>query len=111
MTLKLKKYKEIYVIDLDGELDLYNAYKLKTLYQKMAEKGIQSIVINFENLDYLDSSGLGSLIYLALDAKNNSHNLLLCNLNGTPKKLIEMTRLENFFFIEKTIEDCIEKLQ
>jgi anti-sigma B factor antagonist len=60
MTLKLKKYKERYVIDLEGELDLYNAYKLKTLYQKMTEKGIQSIVINLENLDYLDSSGLGS---------------------------------------------------
>jgi anti-sigma B factor antagonist len=111
MTLKLKKYKEIYVIDLEGELDLYNAYKLKTLYQKMTEKGIQSIVINLENLDYLDSSGLGSLIYLYLDAKNNNRNLILCNLGSTPKKLIEMTRLENFFSIEKTVEDCIEKLQ
>lgn len=38
MTIKLKKNDNIYVIELDGELDLYNAYKVKTLYAKMAEK-------------------------------------------------------------------------
>ena len=40
MTIKLKKNNNIYVIELNGELDLYNAYKVKTLYNKMAEKGI-----------------------------------------------------------------------
>ena len=34
MTIKLKKNDNIYVIELDGELDLYNAYKVKTLYAK-----------------------------------------------------------------------------
>lgn len=111
MTIKLKKNKEIYIIELDGELDLYNAYKVKTLYSKMAEKGIHSIILDLEKLDYLDSSGLGSIIYIFSDMKNHNGKLSLCHLNGTPKSLIQMTHLNRFFLIGDTIEECVEQVQ
>lgn len=111
MIIKLKKNKEIYIIELDGELDLYNAYKVKTLYNKMAEKGIHSIILDLEKLDYLDSSGLGSIIYIFSDMKSHNGKLSLCHLNGTPKNLIQMTHLDRFFLIGDTIEECVEQVQ
>lgn len=111
MTIKLKKNKEIYIIELDGELDLYNAYKVKTLYSKMAEKGIHSIILDLEKLDYLDSSGLGSIIYIFSDIKSHNGKLSLCHLNGTPKSLIQMTHLDRFFLIGDSIEECVEQVQ
>lgn len=111
MTIKLKKNNNVYVIELDGELDLYNAYKIKTLYTKMAEKGINSIILDLENLDYLDSSGLGSIIYIFSDMKSHNGKLSLCHLNGTPKSLIQMTHLDRFFLIGDTIEECVEQVK
>lgn len=111
MTIKLKKNDNIYVIELDGELDLYNAYKVKTLYAKMAEKGINSIILDLEKLDYLDSSGLGSIIYIFSDIKSHNGKLSLCHLNGTPKNLIQMTRLDKLFLIADTIEESVEQVK
>ena len=111
MTIKLKKNRETYIIELDGELDLYNAYKVKTLYSKMAEKGIHSIILDLEKLDYLDSSGLGSIIYIFSDIKSHNGKLSLCHLNGTPKSLIQMTHLDRFFLIGDSIEECVEQVQ
>jgi len=31
MELKIRKNKDVYIIDVSGEMDLYNSYKLKEL--------------------------------------------------------------------------------
>ena len=111
MTIKLKKNNNIYVIELDGELDLYNAYKVKTLYTKMAEKGINSIILDLANLDYLDSSGLGSIIYIFSDLKKHNGKMSLCHLNGSPKNLIQMTRLDKLFLIGDNLDECVEQVK
>ena len=41
MELKIRKNGEIYIIDVNGEMDLYNSYKLKELVMKMIEKNVK----------------------------------------------------------------------
>ena len=40
MELKVRKFSSTYIIDVNGEMDLYNSYKLKELVLKMIEKQI-----------------------------------------------------------------------
>ena len=35
MELKIRKNGDVYIIDVTGEMDLYNSYKLKELVMKM----------------------------------------------------------------------------
>ena len=58
MELKIRKNGDVYIIDVTGEMDLYNSYKLKELVMKMLEKNVKNFVINLEQVDYIDSSGL-----------------------------------------------------
>ena len=46
MELKIRKNGEVYIIDVNGEMDLYNSYKLKELVMKMLEKNVKSFIIN-----------------------------------------------------------------
>ena len=41
MELKVRKNKEVYIIDVSGEMDLYNSYRLKELVMKMIERQIK----------------------------------------------------------------------
>ena len=77
MELKIRKNGEIYIIDVNGEMDLYNSYKLKELVMKMIEKNVKLFVINLEQVDYIDSSGIGALIYMFYNQKDESKT---CNL-------------------------------
>ena len=40
MELKIRKNGDVYIIDVNGEMDLYNSYKLKELVMKMIEKNM-----------------------------------------------------------------------
>ena len=52
MELKIRKNGDVYIIDVTGEMDLYNSYKLKELVMKMLEKGVKDFVINLEQVDW-----------------------------------------------------------
>ena len=61
MELKIRKNGEIYIIDVNGEMDLYNSYKLKELVMKMLEKSV--------NLTYTEAT---VKILSALNAENEA---------------------------------------
>ena len=85
MELKIRKNGDVYIIDVTGEMDLYNSYKLKELVMKMLEKSVKNFVINLEQVDYIDSSGIGALIYICSTIKKMNLNLAIANIHGSVK--------------------------
>ena len=110
MELLVRKSDEIYIIDVSGEIDLYNSYKLKELVSKMLDKGVKMFVINMEQVDYIDSSGIGSLIYLCTTIKKMELNLFISNVQSSVQKVIELTKLGKFFPIIDTVDNAVLKL-
>lgn len=107
MELKIRKSNEIYIIDVNGEMDLYNSYKLKELVMKMLEKKVVNFIINLEHVDYIDSSGIGALIYICSTIKKMNLKLSITNVHGSVKKVIELTKLMGYFPIANTVEEAI----
>ena len=93
MELKIRKNGEVYIIDVNGEMDLYNSYKLKELVMKM--------------VDYIDSSGIGALIYICSTIKKMNLKLYISNVHGSVKKVIELTKLMGYFPIANSVEEAL----
>ncbi|MDR1143937.1 MAG: anti-sigma factor antagonist [Spirochaetaceae bacterium] len=111
MELKIRKNAAIYIIDVLGEMDLYNSYKLKELLMKMIEKKIEQFVINMEDVEYIDSSGIGALIYITSTIKKMNLKLGITNVHGSVKKVIELTKLSGFFPIVPTLEEAVKAME
>ena len=107
MELKIRKNGDVYIIDVTGEMDLYNSYKLKELVMKMLEKSVKNFIINLEQVDYIDSSGIGALIYICSTIKKMNLNLAIANIHGSVKKVIELTKLMRYFPIANSIEEAL----
>ncbi len=56
------------------------------------DKGYDTIVIDFDNLSYIDSSGLGKLINFSKDV-----NIVLLNVSDEIRTVFRVTRTERFF--------------
>ena len=50
------------VVDLNGEIDVYTSPKVKEAIMSLIDAGNYALVINLENVRYIDSTGLGVLI-------------------------------------------------
>ena len=107
MELKIRKNGEIYIIDVNGEMDLYNSYKLKELVMKMLEKNVKNFIINLEQVDYIDSSGIGALIYIYSTMKKMNLKFAISNVHGSVKKVIELTKLMGYFPIANSVEEAL----
>ena len=111
MELKIRKNNEVYIIDVNGEMDLYNSYKLKELVMKMLEKQVQKFIINLENVEYIDSSGIGALIYICSTVKKMNLKLFITNIHGSVKKVIELTKLMGYFPISNTLDEALQMIE
>ncbi|MBO8449820.1 MAG: anti-sigma factor antagonist [Spirochaetes bacterium] len=111
MELKIRKNGNVYIIDVNGEMDLYNSYKLKELVMKMLEKNVQLFIVNLENVDYIDSSGIGALIYICSTIKKMNLKMAITNIHGSVKKVIELTKLMGYFPITNSIEEALLQLE
>ena len=107
MELKIRKNDEVYIIDVNGEMDLYNSYKIKELVMKMLEKSVKFFVINLEQVDYSDSSGIGALIYICSTIKKMNLKLAIASVHGSVKKVIELTKLTGYFPMANSVEEAL----
>ena len=78
---------------------------------KMLEKKVERFIINLENVDYIDSSGIGALIYICSTIKKMSLKLVITNIHGSVKKVIELTKLMGYFPIAQTIDEALKKME
>lgn len=107
MELKIRKNNDVYIVDVNGEMDLYNSYKLKELVMKMLEKNVKKFIINLDQVDYIDSSGIGALIYICSTIKKMNLKMAITNIHGSVKKVIELTKLMGYFPVANSLEEAI----
>lgn len=83
-----------------GEIDIYTSPMFKDEVNKIIDKKINNIIINCNNLDYIDSTGLGVLIAILKRVREKNLNLELTNLKPNIYKLFDITGLNKIFNIE-----------
>jgi anti-anti-sigma factor len=86
---------------LEGRFDFHSHRDFKTAYEAvMAKPEIQEIVVDFNRVEYLDSSALGMLLLLREKAETSGKKVKLANLAGAVKQVIEIANFGKLFKIE-----------
>ena len=87
-------------VSLEGELDISTADKLKEYLHKLADENIIDMKINLENLDYIDSTGLGVMIGVLKKLKIENKEIYILNPKSNVKKIFTITGLDKIFNME-----------
>ena len=81
---------------------------LREIVRDLAEKGKKAILLNLEEVHYMDSSGVGELVKAHTTIRGQGGQLKLANLNKRVQDLLEMTRLSAVFDIQKDEASAIK---
>ena len=108
MDITKKTKGEIVVLEIEGEIDLYNAPEIKDIINKLIEEQNYNVIINLEHVSYIDSSGIGALISSLSNLKKYQGALKIINVYASVKKVFELTKLTSFFEIFDSENDAIE---
>ncbi len=87
---------EVVVIEAP-DFDLYTAAQIqRELLQELGSRG-PDLWIDLSNVEFVDASGLAALIALAREARNSGGDVHLLNLNGSVRRVLRITGIDQMF--------------
>ena len=107
------KFLEIYakdgieVIDVQGEIDMYTAPRLRELLIDLVSKGDYQLVVNLDKVGFLDSTGLWVLVGGLKRVRAHDGSLDLVCTQQRILKIFRITGLTEVFGIYETVDQAI----
>ncbi len=95
------------VISLAGEIDLYcSADARKEILQQLSES--KSVVVDLSKVEYIDSSGIASLVEGLQMAKKSNLDFSLAAVSEAAMQVIKLARLDKVFTLYPGINDALK---
>ncbi|BEP27676.1 STAS domain-containing protein [Helicovermis profundi] len=89
--------EDIWSIDLEGDVDINTSNKLKEEINSLLDEREANVELNFKELSYIDSTGLGVLISILKRVKKNENKIVVKNSKKNVFKLFKITGLDKVF--------------
>ena len=109
VTMDVRKVDDnVSVIDGKGELTAFAERVLMDAYNQASDGRVRAIVLNFEGLEYMNSSGIGLLVTLLIRVNREKQRLLTYGLSGHYRSIFQITRLDDAIGIYETEDEAVE---
>jgi anti-sigma B factor antagonist len=99
--------EKVCVIDIEGDLTAFSENVLMDAYNQASNGGARAIVLNFEHLEYMNSSGIGLLVTLLIRVNREKQRLLTFGLSEHYRNIFQITRLDDAITIYDSEEEAV----
>jgi anti-anti-sigma factor len=87
------------VIDLRGDIDGSSRDELAAAYDRAITGGASALLLNFADVDYINSTGIALIVGLLGRARAEGRTLAACGLSEHYREIFQVTRLSDFIAI------------
>ena len=87
------------LVTLAGSIYVEEAAQIRESLIGYIDRGHKTFIVDLGNVDYIDSSGLGTLVAIQKRALQNGGSVIIKGMKGLVKDLFELTRLTKVFEI------------
>jgi len=112
VSLTIEKLPEATaVITLDGNMTLGTSLKIAdSQVHRAIDDGFTRVVIDLTGVDYVDSAGLGLLVFAYGTLNEKGGSLRICGVNPRVLSLLKLTKTDGFLPIDGTRQDSLTAL-
>jgi anti-anti-sigma factor len=97
---------DAWVVRLGGELDLYNAEKIREALLELAGRSPERLVLDLREVEFIDSTALGALIE-ARASMPNRRGLLLAQPNIETRRALQVSGLDRHLPVHDSVDDAL----
>jgi anti-sigma B factor antagonist len=97
-VIKSRQLDDVVILDISGRITLGDGtITLRETLQKLLNRGERKVLMNLEDVDYVDSAGLGELITAFTTVRAHGGQLKLLKLTHRIHDLLQITKLLTVF--------------
>lgn len=111
MEITLRECGPVMVLDLKGRLDLASGSEMKAEVKKLFEKNLTMIHLNMAEVEFINSSGLGSLVSVMKEVRLLKGRFTLSNLASYVQEIFDITQLSHIFEVFPTEKEALSSFQ
>ncbi|MCW8960757.1 MAG: STAS domain-containing protein [Ignavibacteriaceae bacterium] len=108
-STSIKEKGDVSVINLKGFLDAHTAPTLENNFTQLIENNKYKIVVNFEDLAYISSAGLGVFMAYIESVRENKGDIKLTNMSDKVYNIFDLLGFPLLYEIYKKEEEAIKK--
>lgn len=110
MALNIQQQEnDITVIVMDGRLDAALAKEFKNQMSALVDAGRIKVIIDMARVDFVDSSGLGSLVGALKLVNNHGGDIKIVSPRPEVRTIFELTRLHRIFDMFETLDIAVNQ--
>ena len=107
MTIERTQVGDKLVLHVAGRMDAENAAAFEGECESYIAEGFTRIVMDLGKLNYVSSMGLGAIVRIAKQLRDQGGEVRICCLTGLVRQLFEITRLNNIFPPHDSVESAL----
>jgi len=111
MKIKHENYDHLTVMACEGELTADQVERFRKTAKERMEENIRDFVLDLTELEFVDSKGLDTLIWLQDQVAEKLGQVRLACLPENVIKILEITRLNNRFDCHGEVDAAIKSLR
>lgn len=104
--------EQVREIKFKGDITLDSSLQIKEeIKEYIQQNQIKFIVVDLEEVEFIDSSGLGMLISFFKEINEHQGQLVYIGVHDYVEKLIKLVKLDQVFIIRNSVEEALEVLK
>src|ERR1700677_988809 len=106
MQFTEKEGSGVLILNLTGEIDLQHSPELRKILQGKEKAKCMALIIDFSGVEYIDSSGLATLVEYRRDSQKYGGQFSLAALSTRVRTIFELVRLNEIISIHATLDEA-----
>lgn len=111
MEITVREENDVTILNLSGRLDLASGTTLKEQVKELFNQNKGSFHFNLAEVEFINSSGLGSLVSIMKEIRLRKGRLTLSNLASYVQEIFDITQLSHIFEIFGTEREALNSYQ
>ena len=102
--MKIAEYvgNNIVIVEPHGRLTMETIPYFRRVIATRIDQGWNRLILDLQNIDYIDSAGLGALAYAYVTCKRRGTRLVFVRVFGKNRELLRITKLLTVFDVYET---------
>jgi anti-sigma B factor antagonist len=110
MAVQTRGVRNNLVIDVQGQVDLHSSPRMRSaILQGINRKEVAQVAVNLTGVNYIDSSGVATLVEGLQLARTRNCRFVLFGLQQGTREVLELARLDRIFEIHATEVDALSE--
>ena len=111
MKLEHRKQDSVCILNVEGNIAFEKVGEVKNYVKPLlADDSISAILINFQKVEFIDSSGIGLIVSIFKTLQQRQAKLILSDLSKKNSEIFNMTRLDKIISIYSTEAEALTSL-